>query len=92
MSDFFTIGNPPIEIYLRKNSQAKRYSLRISNKDNKVSLTLPRWSNLREAREFAQSQEGWMRKHLAQQSKANYRALWTAYIIGWKKNSYSTWK
>ncbi|MBT4322573.1 MAG: zinc metallopeptidase, partial [Rhodobacterales bacterium] len=53
MSDFFIIGNPPIEIYLRKNSQAKRYSLRISNKDNKVSLTLPRWSNLREAREFA---------------------------------------
>ena len=69
MSDFFIIGDPPIEILLRRNSKAKRYSLRISNKDNKVSLTLPRWSNLREAREFAQSQEGWMRKHLAQQLK-----------------------
>ena len=67
MNDFLLIGDPPIEVYLRNNSLAKRYSLRISNKDNKVSLTLPRWSNLKEAKEFAQSQEEWMRKHLSQQ-------------------------
>lgn len=66
MNDFLLIGDPPIEVYLRNNSSAKRYSLRISNKDNKVSLTLPRWSNLKEAKEFAQSQEEWMRKHLSQ--------------------------
>lgn len=69
MNDFLIIGDPPIEIYLRKNVQAKRYSLRISNKDNKVNLTLPRWSNRKEAIEFAQSQEGWMRKHLSRQLK-----------------------
>jgi predicted metal-dependent hydrolase len=66
MNDFLLIGDPPIEVYLRNNSLAKRYSLRISNKNNKVSLTLPRWSNLKEAKEFAQSQEEWMRKHLSQ--------------------------
>lgn len=69
MNNFLIIGDPPIEIYLRKNVQAKRYSLRISNKDNKVNLTLPRWSNRKEAIEFAQSQEGWMRKHLSRQLK-----------------------
>ncbi|MDB2610278.1 M48 family metallopeptidase [Amylibacter sp.] len=69
MNDFLLIGDPPIEVYLRNNSSAKRYSLRISNKDNKVSLTLPRWSNLKEAKEFAQSQEEWMRKHLSQKLK-----------------------
>ena len=67
MNDFLLIGDQPIEVYLRNNSLAKRYSLRISNKNNKVSLTLPRWSNLKEAKEFAQSQEEWMRKHLSQQ-------------------------
>ena len=69
MSDFFIIGDPPIEILLRRNSKAKRYSLRISNKDHKVSLTLPRSSNMREAKEFVSSQEGWIRKHLSRQLK-----------------------
>ena len=69
MCDFFIIGDPPIEILLRRNSKAKRYSLRISNKDHKVSLTLPRSSNMREAKEFVSSQEGWMRKHLSRQLK-----------------------
>ena len=67
MNDILTIGNPPIEVHLRKNTRAKRYSLRISNKDGKISLTLPRWSNLNEAMAFAREQEGWMRKHLSKQ-------------------------
>jgi predicted metal-dependent hydrolase len=67
MSDTLSIGDPPITVHLRKNSRAKRYSLRISNKDGKISLTLPRWSNLNEAMAFARDQEGWMRKHLAKQ-------------------------
>ena len=67
MNDFLLIGDPPIEVYLRNNSLAKRYSLRISKQNHKVTLTLPRWSNLKEAKEFAQSQEEWMRKHLSQQ-------------------------
>jgi len=67
MSDTLSIGDPPITVHLRKNARAKRYSLRISNKDGKVSLTLPRWSNLNEAMAFAREQEGWMRKHLSKQ-------------------------
>lgn len=67
MSDTLSIGEPPITVHLRKNARARRYSLRISNKDGKISLTLPRWSNLNEAMAFARAQEGWMRKHLAKQ-------------------------
>ena len=67
MNDTLSIGDPPITVHLRKNARAKRYSLRISNKDGKISLTLPRWSNLNEAMAFARDQEGWMRKHLAKQ-------------------------
>ena len=61
------IGNPPITIHLRKNTLAKRYSLRISNKDGKISLTLPRLSKISEAEAFVREQEGWMRKHLSRQ-------------------------
>lgn len=67
MSETLSIGDPPITVHLRKNTRAKRYSLRISNKDGKISLTLPRWSNLSEAMAFARAQEGWMRKHLSKQ-------------------------
>jgi predicted metal-dependent hydrolase len=69
MNDVLMIGDPPITVHLRKNTRAKRYSLRISNKDGKVSLTLPRWSKMSEAEEFARTQEGWMRKHLSRQLK-----------------------
>ncbi|WP_240513982.1 M48 family metallopeptidase [Paramylibacter kogurei] len=65
MTETIRIGDPPITIFLRHNTRAKRYSLRIANKDGKVSLTMPRWSNLRDATKFAQEQEGWLRKHLS---------------------------
>ena len=67
MNDILMIGNPPIIIHLRKNTLAKRYSLRISNKDGKISLTLPRLSKISEAEAFVRGQEGWMRKHLSRQ-------------------------
>lgn len=65
MNDILHIGEPPLRIHLRNNNRAKRYSLRISNSDGKVSLTMPRWSNLKDATTFAISQEKWLRKHLS---------------------------
>lgn len=70
MSDILHIGEPPIAIHLRHNARAKRYSLRISNSDGKVSLTMPRWSNLREATAFAVDHEGWLRNHLSKRVPA----------------------
>lgn len=58
-------GDPPIPLLLRRSAQAKRISLRISQLDGRVTLTLPKRLAEREALDFARSKEGWIRKHLA---------------------------
>ena len=64
MSSSITIGTPPIELRVRRLKQARRYSLRISSSDGSVSLTMPARASLNEALDFAQRQEGWLRKNL----------------------------
>ncbi len=49
--------------------RARRYSLRVSNTDGAICLTLPKGASLSQAATFAREQEGWMRKHLAKQLK-----------------------
>jgi predicted metal-dependent hydrolase len=65
MSDLFHIGEPPIPVHLSQSARARRYSLRISNKDGTVRLTIPHRSDRDAALRFAMSQELWLRKHLA---------------------------
>lgn len=72
MAEQIEIGNPPIPIRIVHSTRARRYALRISNKDGSVRLTLPRFSEITEAIQFAQEHEGWMRKHLAKQLKPLY--------------------
>lgn len=64
MSDPVLSGDPPIPLILRRSARAKRISLRISQLDGRVTLTLPKRLAEREALEFARSKEGWIRKHL----------------------------
>jgi len=64
MTKTVSIGTPPIEIRLRRSALARRYSLRISNADGRVSLTLPRNASERAALAFAERQEGWLRTAL----------------------------
>ncbi len=64
MSDTLLPGDPPIPLLLRRSAQAKRISLRISQLDGRVTLTLPKRLAEREALAFARSKEGWIRKHL----------------------------
>ncbi|WP_425041248.1 M48 family metallopeptidase [Primorskyibacter sp. S187A] len=61
-------GNPPISIALRRSARARRMTLRISGLDGRITLTLPRGINEREAQAFAAEKEAWLRKHLAKQS------------------------
>jgi predicted metal-dependent hydrolase len=49
---------------LRRSAQAKRISLRISQLDGRVTLTMPKRLAEREALDFARSKEAWIRKHL----------------------------
>ena len=64
MTETFLAGDPPIPLVLRRSARARRISLRISQLDGRVTLTLPKRLALREAMAFAQSKEGWIRKHL----------------------------
>lgn len=65
MNDPVLPGDPPIPLVLRRSARAKRISLRISQLDGRVTLTLPKRLAEGEALAFARSKEGWIRKHLA---------------------------
>lgn len=58
-------GPPPVEITLRRSARARRFSLRVSRLDGRVTLSLPTWAREGEAMAFARDQEGWIRAALA---------------------------
>ncbi|TMM52853.1 M48 family metallopeptidase [Sulfitobacter sabulilitoris] len=64
MSDHFLPGAPPIPLILRRSPRARRISLRISQLDGRVTLTLPRGVRDAEALRFAAQKEEWIRGHL----------------------------
>lgn len=57
-------GDPDIAVTLRRSARARRMTLRISQIDGKVTLTLPSRASEREALAFAETKQGWIRKHL----------------------------
>ena len=58
-------GDPPIEITLRRSARTRRFSLRVSRMDGRVTLTLPPRAREGEAMAFAATQEAWLRHALA---------------------------
>lgn len=64
MAEQLIIGNPPIAVTVRRSARARRFSLRISNADGAVSLTMPKRAPMDQAVAFAQTQESWLRRHL----------------------------
>jgi len=66
MGQHILSGNPPIPIILRKSARAKRISLRISQLDGRVTLTLPKRVSEAEGIAFAREKETWLRGHLDQ--------------------------
>lgn len=59
-------GAPPIEIVMKRSGKARRFSLRVSRLDGRVTLTLPARARETEALRFLQAQEGWLRQTLAE--------------------------
>lgn len=57
-------GPPPVEIMLRRSARTRRFSLRVSQLDGRVTLSLPMRAREAEAMAFARSQEDWVRKAL----------------------------
>ena len=58
-------GDPPVALTLRRSARARRISLRVSQLDGRVTLTLPRGVPEAEALRFAEEKAGWIRGHLA---------------------------
>ncbi len=65
MVETIKIGDPEIEVVLRRNPRAKRLTLRLSRVDGKATLTMPPRVSLRAATRFASKQESWLRSHIA---------------------------
>ena len=58
-------GPPPVKITLRRSAQSRRFSLRVSRLDGRVTLSMPLRARESEALRFASEQEGWIRATLA---------------------------
>lgn len=55
-------GEPPVELELKRSARARRFSLRISRLDGKVTLSMPAHARESDALAFAQSQADWIRR------------------------------
>lgn len=64
MGQYELSGHPPVPLTLRRSPRARRISLRISQLDGRVTLTLPKNVPEQEALDFAQSKNEWIRSHL----------------------------
>lgn len=59
------VAGTPVEVALRRNARARRYTLRVRAASRDVVLTLPAHGSLREARAFAERHVGWIEQRLA---------------------------
>ncbi|MEE9428043.1 MAG: SprT family zinc-dependent metalloprotease [Paracoccaceae bacterium] len=57
-------GDPEITVEIRVNTRARRLSLRVSQLDGRVTMTLPKCASASEARGFACEKEHWIRCQL----------------------------
>ena len=62
-------GTPNIEVKLRTSVRAKRLSLRLSQLDGRVTLTMPNGATERQADLFLAEHEGWIRITLSKMQK-----------------------
>ncbi|NBZ88640.1 M48 family metallopeptidase [Stagnihabitans tardus] len=60
-------GLPLVEITLRRSARTRRFSLRVSALDGRVTLSMPKRARVAEALDFARSHEDWLKKALARQ-------------------------
>ena len=67
MGQITLTGPPPVTVALRRSARARQLSLRVSALDGRVTLTMPGHVAERVAREFLETQEGWLRGRLAAQ-------------------------
>jgi predicted metal-dependent hydrolase len=57
-------GSPPVEVHLKRVARARRFLLRVSRLDGKVTLSMPLRAREGEALAFLQGHEAWLRDTL----------------------------
>lgn len=65
MPEAIRIGDPAIEVRLRRNARARRMVLRVAASGRVPTLTLPPGVPVAHARAFLADHEGWLRRHLS---------------------------
>jgi len=65
VAEAIRIGDPAIEISLRRSGRARRMTLRVAQVGAGPTLTLPPGVPVAKARAFLSDHEGWLRRHMA---------------------------
>ena len=60
-------GSPPVDYTLRRSARSRRFSLRVSQLDGRVTVSMPLRARERDAVAFVQGHESWLRQALARQ-------------------------
>ena len=61
MTKIFLENEPDLEIFLRRNSNSRRITLRISALDGKITVTGPNYIDFKEFKSFAESKKTWLK-------------------------------
>lgn len=68
-------GSPPVEVHLKRSARARRFSLRVSRLDGKVTLSMPLRAREGEALAFLKGHEGWLRETLQAMPESTLRPV-----------------
>lgn len=68
-------GTPPVKVHLKRSSRARRFSLRVSRLDGKVTLSMPLRAREGEALAFLKGNEDWLRQTLSSMPAQALRAI-----------------
>ncbi|MBL9050205.1 MAG: M48 family metallopeptidase [Tabrizicola sp.] len=74
-------GSPPVEVHLKRSARARRFSLRVSRLDGKVTLSMPLRAREGEALAFLRGHEGWLRETLQAMPESALRPVGLGMVI-----------
>jgi predicted metal-dependent hydrolase len=74
-------GSPPVEVHLKRSARARRFSLRISRLDGKVTLSMPARAREGEAMAFLHGNEVWLRQTLSAMPESAQRSVGHGAVI-----------
>ncbi len=63
-------GILPVDVHLKRSRRTRRFSLRVSRLDGKVTLSIPLRAREADALDFLRGQEGWLRDTMAAMPEA----------------------